>query len=80
MYLARYHDVTISSSGVWRILKRLGMSRLPASQRYQRRAVRWKRYEKQRPGHQLSRRPNGCSMDSTVTHARPMPPKAPGGT
>jgi hypothetical protein len=53
MYLARYHDVTISTSGVWRILKRLGMGRLPASQRYQRRALRWKRYEKQRPGHQL---------------------------
>ena len=28
------------------------MNRLPASQRYQRRALRWKRYEKQRPGHQ----------------------------
>ena len=53
MYLARYHDVTISTSGVWRILKRLGLNRLPASQRYQRRALRWKRYEKQRPGHQL---------------------------
>jgi transposase len=36
MYLTRYHDVTISTSGVWRILKRLGMSRLPASQRYKR--------------------------------------------
>jgi len=53
IYLARYHDVTISVSGVWRILKRLGLNRLPASQRYQRRALRWKRYEKQRPGHQL---------------------------
>jgi hypothetical protein len=53
MYLARYHDVTISTSGVWRILKRLGLNRLPASQRYQRRTLRWKRYEKQRPGHQL---------------------------
>jgi transposase len=53
MYLARYHDVTISTSGVWRILKRLGMNRLPASKRHQRRALRWKRYEKQRPGHQL---------------------------
>jgi transposase len=29
MYLARYHDVTISTSAVWRILKRLGMNRLP---------------------------------------------------
>ena len=39
--------------GVWRILKRLGINRLPASQRCQRRALRWKQYEKQRPGHQL---------------------------
>ena len=28
MYLARYHDVSISKSGVWRILKRLDMSRV----------------------------------------------------
>jgi Helix-turn-helix domain len=34
-------------------LEPLGMNRLPASQRYRRRALRWKRYEKQRPGHQL---------------------------
>jgi transposase len=53
MYLSRYHNVTISNSGVWRILKRLGMNRLPASQRYKRHSIRWKRYEKQRPGHQL---------------------------
>lgn len=52
-YLVRYHDVTISTSGVWRILKRLGLNRLPASQRYQRHDRPWKRYEKQRPGHQL---------------------------
>jgi hypothetical protein len=31
MYLARYYHVTISTSGVWRILKRLGLNRLPAS-------------------------------------------------
>jgi hypothetical protein len=31
MYLARYHDVTISPSGVWRILHKLGLNRLPAS-------------------------------------------------
>jgi hypothetical protein len=53
MYLVRHHDVAISTSGVWRILKRLGLNRLPASQRYQRHSIRWKRYEKQRPGHQL---------------------------
>ena len=50
MYLKRYHDVEISTSGVWRILKRLNMNRLPASQRYKRHTGRWKRYEKQRPG------------------------------
>ena len=53
MYLQRYHDVQVSHSGVWRILKRLNMNRLPASQRYKRHERRWKRYEKQRPGHQL---------------------------
>ncbi|MFF7234062.1 IS481 family transposase [Streptomyces sioyaensis] len=53
MYLQRYHDVAISTSGVWRILKKVGLNRLPASQRYKRHATRWKRYEKQRPGHQL---------------------------
>lgn len=53
MYLQRYHDVDISASGLWRILKRLGMNRLPASQRYKRHTGRWKRYEKQRPGHYL---------------------------
>ncbi|MBO0879866.1 MAG: IS481 family transposase [Mycobacterium sp.] len=53
MYLKRYHDITISKSGVWRILHRLDLGRLPASQRYQRHDRRWKRYEKQRPGHQV---------------------------
>ena len=53
MYLKRYHDVTISKSGVWRILKRLDMGRLPASQRYKQHDKRWKRYEKQLPGHRL---------------------------
>jgi hypothetical protein len=33
MYLKRYHDVTISTSGVWRILKRLDLNRLPTSSR-----------------------------------------------
>jgi len=53
MYLARYHDITISPSGVWRILKRLDMNRLPASQRYKRHTTRWKRYEKPLPGHRV---------------------------
>lgn len=53
MYLQRYHEVTVSASGVWRILKQLDLNRLPASQRHKRAATRWKRYEKQRPGHHV---------------------------
>jgi transposase InsO family protein len=53
MYLKRYHDIQISPSGIWRILNRLGMSRLPSSQRYKRQADRWKRYEKPLPGHRV---------------------------
>ena len=53
MYLKRYHDIDISPSGVWRILKRLDMSRLPSSQRYRRHTDRWKRYEKPLPGHRV---------------------------
>jgi transposase InsO family protein len=53
MYLQRYHDITISPSGVWRILKRLDTSRLPSSQRYKRTQTRWKRYEKPLPGHRV---------------------------
>jgi len=53
MYLKRYHDVSISASGIWRILKRLELNRLPASQRYKRLDKRWQRYEKQLPGHQV---------------------------
>lgn len=53
MYLRRYHEIEISPSGVWRILKRLDLSRLPSSQRYQTHDRRWKRYEKQLPGNRL---------------------------
>jgi len=53
MYLRRYHDVQISHSGVWRVLKRLDLNRLPASQRYQRHQRRWRRYEKPLPGHRV---------------------------
>ena len=53
MYLKRYHDISVSESGVWRILRRLDLSRLPTSQRYKRHEERWKRCEKQRPGHSV---------------------------
>jgi hypothetical protein len=53
MYLKRYHDIQSSPSGIWRILKRLDMSRLPASPRYKRYTDRWKRYEKPLHGHRV---------------------------
>ena len=53
MYLKRYHDIQLSPSGVWRILKRLELNRLPASQRHKRHDRRWKRYEKPLPGHRV---------------------------
>ena len=54
MYLAALpRRGSISQSGVWRILKRLDLNRLPASQRYKRHDKRWKRYEKQLPGHRV---------------------------
>ena len=53
MYLKRYHQIQISPSGVWRILKRLELNRLPASQRHKRHDRRWRRYEKPLPGHRV---------------------------
>lgn len=53
MYLERYHDIKITKSGVWRILKRLNMNLLPSSCRYRKHEERWKRYEKPQPGHRL---------------------------
>jgi len=50
-YLARYHDIKISDAGVYRILKRNGISRLPRGTRL--RKVHTIRYQKQVPGHQI---------------------------
>ena len=50
-YLARYHDIKISDAGVYRILKRNGVSRLPRGTRL--RKVHSIRYQKQVPGHQI---------------------------
>jgi len=53
MYLKRYHDIHVCSSGVWRILKRLNMNRFPYNQRYKKHQERWKRCEKPEPGHRI---------------------------
>lgn len=50
-YLKRYHDITVSGSGVYRTLKRHGYNRLPRNAK--RRTVQTIRYEKQIPGHHI---------------------------
>lgn len=53
-YLKRYHKIQIAQSSVHRILQRQGLSRLPSSRRkYEREGHKWKRYEKQQPGHRV---------------------------
>jgi transposase len=49
-YLARYHAITISDAGVYRILRRNGLSRLPGGTRV--RKIHTQRYQQQVPGHQ----------------------------
>jgi len=53
MYLERYHDIDLSKSGIWRILKRLKINRLPNNLGYKRGEIKWKRYEKPQPGHRI---------------------------
>ena len=52
-YLKRFHGVSVACASVHRILRRHGMNRLPANQKYRRHAHRWTRYEKAQPGHRL---------------------------
>jgi transposase InsO family protein len=64
-YLQRYHGIAISNHGVYGVLTRAGLSRLPANCR--KRSIISKRYEKQVPGHHVqvdvkflqSKRPDG---------------------
>jgi hypothetical protein len=51
-YLARYHDIKISSGAVYNVLKRNGLNKLPQNER--KRSIKpFKRYEKQVPGHRI---------------------------
>lgn len=50
-YLERYHGIKISDAGVYRILKRNGLNRLPGGTRM--RKIHTKRYNKQVPGHHI---------------------------
>jgi transposase InsO family protein len=53
MYLRRYHDIMVSTTGVYRILKRLHMNRLPNHEGQKRCKERFRRYEKPVPGHRI---------------------------
>jgi len=50
-YLERYHGIQVSDAGVYRILRRNGLNRLPRGTRM--RKVHTKRYSKQVPGHHI---------------------------
>ena len=50
-YLARYHGIKISGAGVYRILKRHNLNRLPRGTRV--RKIHTRRYNKQVPGHHI---------------------------
>ena len=50
-YLERYHGIHVSGAGVYRILRRNGLNRLPHGTRL--RKVHTKRYSKQVPGHHI---------------------------
>jgi transposase InsO family protein len=50
-YLKRYHDIKVSSGGVYSVLKRNSMNRLPRNAK--KRTVLTQRYEKQAPGHHV---------------------------
>ena len=52
-YLKRFHQLSIATSSVHRILVRHGLGRLPANQKHRPHKQRWQRYEKPRPGHRL---------------------------
>ena len=74
MYLQRYHDITVSKSGVWRTLARLELNRLPSSQRHKPYQKRWQRTKTPTrppdPGgrqvHHPGRRPGKCFYQFTA--------------
>ena len=51
-YLERYHNIRVSAAGIWHVLKRNGLNKLPHNQR-KRSMEQFKRYEKQVPEHRI---------------------------
>ena len=83
MYLQRYHDVEISNSGVWRILKRLDLNRLPGlpavqAARPQVEAVREADARPRRPGRRQVHRAAVAARAGRSTTSSPPSTTAPG--
>jgi hypothetical protein len=70
MCLLRYHDIAIGHATIYRILHRLGLNRLPANQRYQRKDKRFKRYEKQQPATESRSTSNSSNRSVPTTQRR----------
>lgn len=51
-YLLRYHNMKVSPGGVYGVLKRHGLNKLPQNQ-HKRSMEQFKRYEKKVPGHRI---------------------------
>ena len=69
MYLKRYHDIVISPSGIWRILRRLELSRPPSSQRYKPHNSAGSATKKPLPGHAVQVDVKFTAIDD-CTHLR----------
>ena len=52
-YLMRYHAIKVTATGVYSVLKRNGLNRLPDSERTRSIPSSFTRYEKQVPGHHV---------------------------
>jgi transposase len=52
-YLVRCHKISISGTGVWRILNKAGLDRLTRTQSHKPHAKCWQCYEIPQPGHQV---------------------------
>jgi transposase len=53
LYLKRYHGITVSDAGAYRVLKRNGLNRLPANTRRRSSGPPYTLYQKQIPGHHI---------------------------
>jgi len=81
-YLARYHDIKVSTGGIYGVLRRNGMNQLPKNTPV--RSIPSQRYEKQTPGHHVQigvkflkfLAPTGETIKRFQTPPSTMPPES----